>query len=58
MAVKVFLIGVRIFPVTQGIEYQKIFHTNEGTEDFSLIKISLSAAFYKFFNLLSGGFDL
>ena len=33
VAVIVFLIGIRIFPVTKGIEYQKIFHTYEGTED-------------------------
>jgi hypothetical protein len=40
VTVIVFLIDIRILSVTQSIEYQKIFHTHEGTEDFPLIKIS------------------
>jgi hypothetical protein len=40
VAVIVFLVGIRILPVPQGIENQKIFHIHEDTEDFSLIKIS------------------
>ena len=33
MAVIVFLIGIRILTVLQGVEYQKIFHNCEVTED-------------------------
>ena len=40
VTVIIILIGIRILSVTQGVEYQKIFHINEDTEDYTLIKIS------------------